>query len=75
MTYYLQGEVVGYDVDGEGTCLMTTLIAYAADCRRAATRYQEIAAELLIEAERAEAAATAAEYATDKKGDEEETHG
>lgn len=62
MTYHLQGQVDDYDVDGEGTCLTTVLIAYAADCRKSAARYKEIAASLLVEAGRAEAAATTAEH-------------
>lgn len=64
--YALRGLVDDYDVDGEGTCLTTVLIAYASECRKAAGRYQEIAASLLMEAKRAEAAATAAEFATEK---------
>lgn len=62
-TYELHGQVDNYDVDGSGTCLTTVLIAYATDCRKAATNHQELAAALLVEAARAEAAATAAEYA------------
>ena len=68
MTYHLQGMVDDFDVDGDGTCLVTVLIAYAEDCRKNAARYQEIAASLLVEARRADAAATAAEYATEQAG-------
>jgi len=68
LTYHLQGIVDDFDCNGDGTCLVTVLIAYAADCRKNAARYQEIAASLLVEARRADAAATAAEYATDHDG-------
>ena len=60
MTHHLQGQVTDYDVDGSGTSLEAVLIAYAEDCRKAAKTYQTLAADLLIEALRAEAAATAA---------------
>ena len=70
LPYHLQGQVHDYDVDGDGTCLVTVLIAYAATCRKDAATYQEIAASLIVEAERAEAAATAAEYATDRPAKE-----
>lgn len=60
VSHHVQGMVRDYDVDGDGACLATALIAYAADCRRAAKDYQGLAADLLAEAERAEAAATAA---------------
>lgn len=68
MPYHLQGEIDGHDVEGDGTCLATTLIAYAADCRKDAASYQRISEELLAEAARAEAAATAAAYADEAKG-------
>lgn len=61
MTYHLQGQVDEYDVAGDGECLVTALRAYAADCRKSAESYQHTAAALLVEATRAEAAATAAE--------------
>lgn len=63
MSHSINGQVDGYDVDGEGTCLSTALIAYAADCRKAAAEHQTQATMLLAEAARADAAATAAAYA------------
>jgi hypothetical protein len=61
--YFVNGQVEDYDLDGEGTCLTTALISYAEMCRRTADDCTRSAAALLKEAERAEAAATAAEMA------------
>lgn len=61
MSYHINGTVGDYDVGGEGTCLTTALIAYAADCRKAAAEHHKRAELLTAEAERAERAATAAE--------------
>jgi hypothetical protein len=58
MTHRVSGTIDDYYVDGEGTCLTTALIAYAADCRRAAAKRAEM---LIAEAIRAEHAATVAE--------------
>lgn len=65
VAFYVRGDVDGYDVEGDGTCLTTALIAYAADCRKAAANYQQLAAQLLVEAARADAAARAAEQVSD----------
>jgi hypothetical protein len=69
MSYHVNGTVDDYDVEGEGTCLCTALIAYAADCRRAALSHQRSAELLLDEAAAAERAATAAEVKGDPDGD------
>jgi hypothetical protein len=61
MTHHVNGTIEDYDVEGEGTCLTTSLVAYAEDCRRAAALYAKRAEALLAEAGRAERAATAAE--------------
>lgn len=69
MTYRIQGIVDDYDLDGEGTCLTTALIAYAKDCRETAERYQKMAKNMLTEAARADAAAAAAELASPERRD------
>jgi hypothetical protein len=61
MAHHVSGTIEDYDVAGEGTCLTTSLIAYAEDCRRAAARHTQCAEALMAEALRAERAATAVE--------------
>lgn len=71
--FYVKGQIADYDLEGDGGDLVGALRVYAADCRKTAQRYQEDAAAMLLEAARADAAATAAESVTTQPATPEET--
>lgn len=50
----IQGRIHDYDTDGKGETWDDALTAYAADCRRAASNYQQLVEALLDEAHRAD---------------------
>ena len=54
MSYRLSACIENYDVEGVGETWEEMLTAFALDCRKSATSYQELMDALTKEAERAE---------------------